>query len=71
MKLIGILLAVVRRLDAADDDVGGAELLDLLDGLEAGRLADGQHDDHRGHAEHDAEHGQHGPQLVARPGCAG
>ena len=57
-QIVGSFLAVAGGLDAADDDVRRAKLLDLLHRLEACRLADGQHDDDRGHPQHDAQHRQ-------------
>jgi hypothetical protein len=55
---------VVRGFDAFEDDVLAAELADLLLGLMAGALSDGEHGDHGGDAEDDAKGGEHGAQLV-------
>ena len=54
----------LRRLDAAHDDVGGAQVLDLLLGLVADAFAHGHQPDDGGDADEDAQHGQRGPQLV-------
>ena len=52
------------RLDAADDDVVGAQILDLLLGLVADALAHGHQPDDGRHADENAQHGQAGAQLV-------
>ena len=41
-----VRVEVVDGLDAADDDIAGAQILDLLNRLVPGSLADRQHDDH-------------------------
>ena len=52
------------RLDAAHDDVVGAQVLDLLLGLVADSLAHRHQPDDGGHADQDAQHGQRRAQLV-------
>ena len=61
---------VVDRLGAVDDDVGGAELGDLPLGLGAGPFGDGQHGDHRRHAEDQPQDREQDPELVQASGCA-
>ena len=64
--LVPVELVFLGRLDAADDDVGCPQLLDLLDGFVTGGLADGQHGDHRAHPQHDPQYREGGTKLVSR-----
>src|SRR5205814_3792604 len=57
-------LAALGRPHGADEDVARPELLDLLQRLALRPLADRDHDDHRGHAEDDAQRGEQAAQLV-------
>ncbi len=57
-------LLFFRRLDAAENDVLAAQVLDLLLRLEAGPLANRQHGDHRTDAEHDSQDRQQRTQPV-------
>ena len=57
-------VAFVRRLDAADDDVGRALPLDVFQGVVHGAFAERHQRDDRRRADDDAEHRQEGPQLV-------
>ena len=52
------------RLDAAEDDVLAAEVLDLFLRFKARAFANGEHGDDRADAEHDAEHGEQRTELV-------
>ena len=70
----GVLLHLAGRLllglpfllldQRRDHDVVGAEQPHLLQDLLLGALADGEHRDHRGHAEQDAERSEAGAELV-------
>ena len=53
------------------DDQIGAHVLKLVLNHPPGRLADRNQQDHRGHADDDAEHGQSGSHLVLRQGPKG
>ena len=55
---------LVRRLDGADDDVVGAETLDLLLRLAADPLADRQKPDHTRHPDEDPEDRQQGAERM-------
>src|SRR6185503_14277561 len=57
-------LLFLGRLDAAEDDVLAAQILDYFLRFVAGAFADGEHGNDRADAEHNAEHGEHGTQLV-------
>ena len=69
-ELLRFLRALVLRLllllldERRDYDVVRAEELHLLEDLGLGALADGQHGDHRGDAEQDAERSEGGAERV-------
>jgi len=60
----GRLCDLMRRLDAADDDVGGTQFQHLLLCLGAGAFPNRQHRNHGKHTEHNPQHCQPGPQLM-------
>ena len=55
---------IVRRFDAAKDDVLASEQLDLFLRLVTGPLADGEHGDDATCAEEDAQGGEHAAEFV-------
>ena len=57
-------VARLRRLDRVDNDVLRAQKLDHPHLVGRGALADGEHTDHRGHTEDDAQRREQRPQLV-------
>ncbi len=55
---------LIGRLDAADDDVGGAHALDVFQRVLHAPFAECHQRDHRRGADDDAEHREHGPHFV-------
>ena len=54
----------LRRLDAANDDVGRSQFQNLLLSLLTGPFANRQHRDHGEDSEHNSKHRQPRPQFV-------
>ena len=57
-------VAEFGRLDALDDDVGRSLAADVVQCVLHAPFAEGHEGDHRGSADDDAQHAQHGPQFV-------
>ena len=61
---LGVLVALLRRLHATQDDVATPETADLVLGLGAGALTDREHRDHARDTEQHAERRQEAAELV-------
>jgi hypothetical protein len=68
LRVVLLVLALFLLHDGRDDDVVGAQQLHLREDLLLGTVADGEHRDHGGDAEEDAERREAGAQFVVHHG---